>query len=573
MSSPTPSFAQPSEQPSPPDPSAGLARPEWAVWFFVGLGVLLRVGRYLLNSPLWWNEAFVAVNVLRRGYHDLLRPLDYGQVCPLLFLWVEKATVDAFGFAEWSLRLFPLLCGLASVFLFARVVRLVCPDRTGWIALALFAVAYHPIRLAAEVKPYASDLLAALVLIWLALEWHRTKQQARWLWRLAGFVPIALAFSHPSVFVAGGLAIAIAPAVARAGRREVGIAFVLYVISLNVGFCGLYLLYTRAQSQQTLNGMRAYWASAFPPLDSMGALARWLLDVHGGRMFAYPGGGDRGASTPTFLLVALGVIGLANRRRWTLLALSLAPFALTFAASVLRRYPYGGHPRMSQHLAPSICLLAGLGLSALIGRIHSPARQRRVGRLLAIGLAGAGVLPWLGEMRHPYRSEYEQQAREFARRFWPEQAKTAELACLRWDSDALPWVSANLDTAVYLCNQAIYSPQRRNQNGPRWNKISHDHPLRYIAFDSQTIDNSDLADWRHAMATRFDLRSVESIPLNRASLGGERIRIFEFVPRAGPVVLGHDRVKSSFARNEDRQTEGATDGGHRARPLEVRGRR
>ena len=51
--------------------------------------MLLRIARYTMNFPLWWDEAFVAVNLIRRGYLELLRPLDYGQVCPILFLWSE----------------------------------------------------------------------------------------------------------------------------------------------------------------------------------------------------------------------------------------------------------------------------------------------------------------------------------------------------------------------------------------------------------------------------------------------------------------------------------------------------
>src|SRR5262245_834455 len=64
-------------------------RLEAATWWFVGLGVLLRLARYAMNYPLWWDEAFVAVNFIRRDFLELVRPLDYGQVCPIGFLWAE----------------------------------------------------------------------------------------------------------------------------------------------------------------------------------------------------------------------------------------------------------------------------------------------------------------------------------------------------------------------------------------------------------------------------------------------------------------------------------------------------
>ena len=68
-----------------------------ATWGFVGLGLPLRVSAYLLDFPLWWDEAFVGVNLLRRDYLGLLRPLDYGQVGPFLFLWAELASVGLWG--------------------------------------------------------------------------------------------------------------------------------------------------------------------------------------------------------------------------------------------------------------------------------------------------------------------------------------------------------------------------------------------------------------------------------------------------------------------------------------------
>ena len=140
-------------------------RLEWATWAFVGLGVLLRIVRYAMDYPLWWDEAFVAVNFIRRDYLDLLRPLDYGQVCPILFLWAELTVVKLLGFSEWSLRLFPLVCAIASVVLFRHVAGRVVRGVPLLLAVAIFAVAYHPIRHAADVKPYASDLLAALALL------------------------------------------------------------------------------------------------------------------------------------------------------------------------------------------------------------------------------------------------------------------------------------------------------------------------------------------------------------------------------------------------------------------------
>src|SRR3954449_13012584 len=83
-----------------------------AIAAFLLLGGALRIFRYGQNLPLWSDECFLAVNFIRRGYHDLLQPLDNGQIAPLLYLWAERLVIDLTGFSEWSLRLFPLFCGL-----------------------------------------------------------------------------------------------------------------------------------------------------------------------------------------------------------------------------------------------------------------------------------------------------------------------------------------------------------------------------------------------------------------------------------------------------------------------------
>ena len=187
---------------------------------FVALGVLLRLARYVMNYPLWWDEAFVAVNFIRRDYVDLLKPLDYGQVCPILFLWCELAIVKLLGFSEWSLRLFPLGCAVASVFLFRHVAGRLVRGLPLLLAVAIFATSFHPILHAADVKPYASDLLAALILLAIAVEWWRAPNQSSWMWVMAAVVPLALALSHPAIFVATGNVLAFAPVVVKVRRRK-----------------------------------------------------------------------------------------------------------------------------------------------------------------------------------------------------------------------------------------------------------------------------------------------------------------------------------------------------------------
>src|SRR3954470_21037655 len=63
----------------------------------VALGLVWRTVRYAMAFPLWGDEAFLAVNFLTRGFADMSRPLEFGQVAPPGFLWAELAAVRALG--------------------------------------------------------------------------------------------------------------------------------------------------------------------------------------------------------------------------------------------------------------------------------------------------------------------------------------------------------------------------------------------------------------------------------------------------------------------------------------------
>src|SRR5688572_8822545 len=90
----------------------------------LSVGVAWRVARYLLQYPVWGDEAFLCLNFLTRDYTGLLRELDNYQVAPIGFLWLEYTAYLMGGASELVLRFFPMLAGCAALLLFARLARL-----------------------------------------------------------------------------------------------------------------------------------------------------------------------------------------------------------------------------------------------------------------------------------------------------------------------------------------------------------------------------------------------------------------------------------------------------------------
>lgn len=514
---------------------------------FLVLGVAARVVRFGLNFPLWEDECFLCYNFIHRGYLDLLRPLDFHQVAPLLFLWTELTSVRLFGYAEWSLRLIPFLFSLGGLFLFRHLAGRLLSGFALVLAVGIFAVAYPGIRYAAEAKQYSADAFVALVLLIFAVEFWRNPRQGRWLWFLAAFVPLAVGMSYPAVFVAGGLSAAVFAVLWRERdvvRREHWLAWGAFNLLLLAGFATLFFLTTANQSGAELSFMSAYWQRAFLPLAEPWKIPQWLLRVHSGALYAYPVGGAHGGSALTFLCCLTALVVLISRRQTTLMLIVLCPVALTLVASALQRYPYGGHVKFSQHLAGPICLLMGFG-GAWLWNLHAHHRRRcrRVAfvSVLALLLVGSGSIG--RDVAHPYKTTSDMRARAFARWFWFDSEQDCETVSVTGDlkQDFAPETKRHLTwSAMYFVNQAIYSPRHRRRQPFRFDKVTSERPLRCVIYRDPKLPFRQrlFEQWLSRMQRRYDLVGHESFSFPRYGKHDRRLYAvhyldtFTFAPRS-----------------------------------------
>ena len=268
---------------------------ERLLWFFVALGIGLRLLAYLLRFPIWTDEAKLATSLLERGNLELLEPLAYGQIATFFFMWVQRTAWVVLGSSEFSLRLFPFLASIASVVLMRHVTRRLFAGTPMLFSMAIFAVSYYPVRHGAELKPYATDLLASLVLTAVALEWLREPDRARWLWLFAAVAPVAIALSYPAIFAAVGVLIALALPVWRQRRWPNRLAFAVSGLVAGGTFILSFLLFTAKQHRQHAE-MRIPWPGGFPPWDDPPGVLAWLVQTHIGRTFGYPLGAENGGS-------------------------------------------------------------------------------------------------------------------------------------------------------------------------------------------------------------------------------------------------------------------------------------
>lgn len=531
---------------------------ERATWAFLVLGIAARAIRYLLCFPLWEDECFVSINLADRNYAELMQPLTFHQVCPLLFLWLQKTIVTVLSFSEYPLRLFPFVCSIVSLFLFRHLAKRLTSGVAVPLAMAVFAVSYGGIRYAAEAKPYGSDMFVALVLLVMVVEWWQKPVDARWLWGMAAFLPLAIGLSYPAVFVAGGASLVIAFVLGKqflsmspptwstftsSPTCSAWTAWFGYNVVLVGSFVAFFFLFTRGQLSAENDAMGAFWDHTFPPLTSPLKLAAWMIETHTSDLLAYPIGGERGASTLTFLCCVAGLVVLYRARRHDVLVWALAPLALTFLAAALHKYPYGGHIRFNFYMAPIFCLLAGMGIAALWQRFARGPKGHAVGLAMSFGLLSLVAFGSIArDVSHPYKTLSDQRARAFAQWFWFDRHFQGEVVCLKSDlgQEFSPQTFHELSwAAMYLCNERIYAPQHGPGFEPQLDRVSREWPLQCVEYrdPSYAFDQQAFQHWLDDMTARYDLAGKEVIPMPRYDkrernlIAMNYVEVYKFVPK------------------------------------------
>lgn len=327
------------------------------------VGTAVRVCQYAARTSFWSDEASIFVNVTQLNARQLMGPLLNEQAAPPGFLWIERGLALAFGTNEFSLRLYPLLAGIAAFGLFAALAWRLFDPPVALCVIGFFAFADKLIAYCGEAKQYSSDVLAATVLMSIAL-WPSEKllssKRLPWLCVAAA---VAIWFSHTSIFIFAAASLYLSGGILleRPRRCFTALAANLLVVA---SFAGLFLGSIRFEHQKYLY---EFWSKGFPPeRTGMGggawlvAMAEWLgSQTKEVASFAYPN-----LSYLVMGLILIGAVGAMRRRRYGVVILGLLPLLLVLMASLLGQYPFVGS-RLTLFLFPGAFLLSGEALRSL----------------------------------------------------------------------------------------------------------------------------------------------------------------------------------------------------------------
>ena len=170
----------------------------------LGLGVFLRLYVYLSGRTFWMDESSLFGNLAHKPILDFSEPMTGDQLAPLGFLVAERALMSVLGVSRYAARFLPLVCGVSSIFMFARLAHRILAARPALIAVALFCFSDDLIYYSADLKPYSLDLAIGLAVSLAALDAVGKPVSERRTARMGALAIAAPWFSFPSVFVVAG---------------------------------------------------------------------------------------------------------------------------------------------------------------------------------------------------------------------------------------------------------------------------------------------------------------------------------------------------------------------------------
>jgi hypothetical protein len=360
------------------------------------MGIFLRMLRYALGQPVWGDEAFLGINILDRSYLGLLKPLEYIQIAPLGFLWMERWMYEVFGPSEYAMRAVPTLAGIAGVVVFALWARKIADPLAAAIATGILAVSDLSIRHAVELKPYSLDFLTAVVLLYLATGFWMDRRR-RWLRGMIVCAPIAVFMSLSAMLVVGGLVGILIFSIWRVDRT--GRKLVIALAGVVAGsIAAMQWGFLAGQFAGSGRVQQELWV--WPPLGVV-EFAKWFAIVHSGNYFGYPLDLGSPAGGIAFWLMVIGLIYLWRSGSKMLAILIVSPIVTTTMAAVVHRYPYGQSPRLGQHLVGPICLLMGVAIAGVVRRFWRTQREMERASgvvLVTIAVIGVGTVVSFGIM-------------------------------------------------------------------------------------------------------------------------------------------------------------------------------
>jgi hypothetical protein len=336
-------------------------------------GVVLSLLQFFYNRSLWIDEAMLALNIINKDNFELLKPLDYGQVAPILFLQIEKLFSILLPNTEYGLRIFPLLCYWAAIYFFYKIIKIQLHSIYGIIiALSFFVLNALFIFYSGEVKQYMTDVFILLLVFYLVIKNYKNERNKYYVQGIVGALSVFLSNVAPIILFTAGLCLLYTHFFVLKQK----IVPLLAVFVTWLGFFSVYY-YFFIYEHPTREFMVVYWSkeSAFLPYSSFGDFYKFIDDKRAfflGALFSHTA-----ISRPVMMIIQVfllliflaGVISMIMTKKWKIIIFTCTPPALHLLLSAFQLYPFA--ERLTIYLLPGIIIICSFGFLLILKFLFS----------------------------------------------------------------------------------------------------------------------------------------------------------------------------------------------------------
>jgi len=344
----------------------------------VSIGVLLVLFQFVVNRSLWRDEAMLALNIINKSHFELLKPLDFLQVAPVLFLQIEKVFSVLIPNSEYGLRLFPLISYLLSLFFFYKIIRLLHSNFNAIIfSISLFVFNATLIYYASEVKQYMTDVLVLTAAYYFILKKYRSEKNEYYFLGAVGAISIFLSNVAPIILFTAGIYL-LHKSWQTDKQRVLPILGVSFIWAATFSAYFFIFIYNHPLRK----GMVDFWSlSSFLPTNPFSIefyeflLQKFVMVVKMNSstailpIFHRPLYYFIAMDALLVILILIGGIHLFRKKRFDLLILTTTPFIVQLILSGLKLYPFD--TRLLLYTCPLIVIISSFGFNSSINVLFS----------------------------------------------------------------------------------------------------------------------------------------------------------------------------------------------------------
>jgi hypothetical protein len=311
----------------------------------IACGILFRLGSFIQDRTLWYDEAMLASSIMQRGLGGMFEPLDYSQSAPLGFLIIVKLFTIVLGGSQHILRLYSFLTGILSIWLFYKLLKSSGFKRP-LLGTAFYATVSPLIYYTTELKPYMPDAFFTIAALYLCRLYKDKKLP---LWGYALFCFFAVWISFPIIFVIGAITcfdffaslVRLAINIFKKDEdkhREIIRTFISATVCGAVALASFlicYLVYTQRVSGNIDGMSMEYWRHLYFPLFPKDESDWYLIYLMFENFFScvFP------SSFPIAVILWIGGFLLMYVRRNDLWGYGLLSLLFTLIGSYVEQYP------------------------------------------------------------------------------------------------------------------------------------------------------------------------------------------------------------------------------------------